>query len=181
MKKIICLYGGPSSGKSTTCAGLFYKLKLAGHTAEMNREYYKDWAYEGRQARPGDQPYIFAKQARSERLYVQNGVGFIITDSPLILSTLYGRKYDEAEQLYNTTLKMLSDHATEVTRQGYRVEHYFVERVKPYSQSGRNETEEQARQLDVETVELLKEVGIKFKCVRGDETAVDEILKDLGL
>lgn len=46
MKKIICLYGGPGAGKTTTSAGLFFKLKSMGHTCELNREYVKDWVWE---------------------------------------------------------------------------------------------------------------------------------------
>lgn len=45
-KRIICLYGGPGTGKSTTCAGLFYKLKIEGYNCEMNREYIKEWVWE---------------------------------------------------------------------------------------------------------------------------------------
>jgi len=39
MKKIVCLWGGPGTGKSTTCAGLFSKLKQQKFNVEMNREY----------------------------------------------------------------------------------------------------------------------------------------------
>ena len=79
MKKIVCLYGGPGSGKSTTCAGLFYKLKLLGYNGEMLREYVKDWVWEGRKIHPGDQPYFFAKQSRKERIYVNNDLDFIVS------------------------------------------------------------------------------------------------------
>ena len=81
-KRIICLYGGPGTGKSTTCAGLYYKLKMTGYNAEMNREYVKEWVWEGRNIQTGDQTYFFAKQARKERLYILQGLDFIITDSP---------------------------------------------------------------------------------------------------
>ncbi len=38
MKKIICLYGGPGAGKSTTAAGVYHHLKMLGFNCEMNRE-----------------------------------------------------------------------------------------------------------------------------------------------
>lgn len=40
--KVINLFAGPGSGKSTTCAGVFSKLKLAGVNCEMALEYAKD-------------------------------------------------------------------------------------------------------------------------------------------
>ena len=39
---IINLIGGPGSGKSTTAAGLFYKLKQMGIDCEMALEFAKD-------------------------------------------------------------------------------------------------------------------------------------------
>src|SRR5271156_5139176 len=89
MKKIVCLWGGPGTGKSTTCAGLFHKLKKLGLNVEMNREYVKDWVWEGREIISGDQVYITAKQARKEVLYMRKEMDIIITDSPLALTTFY--------------------------------------------------------------------------------------------
>ena len=68
MKVIVCLYGGPGTGKSTTGAALYARFKQADYNAEMNREYIKEWVWEGREVKPGDQTYFFAKQARKERL-----------------------------------------------------------------------------------------------------------------
>ena len=39
---VVNLFAGPGSGKSTTCAGLFSKLKLAGIYCEMVLEYAKE-------------------------------------------------------------------------------------------------------------------------------------------
>src|SRR3990167_3023132 len=102
MKKIICLYGGPGSGKSTMAALLFGKIKQLGFNCELNREYIKEWYWEKRQIQPGDQTYFFAKMSRRERTYILNNLDFIITDSPLIITHFYGLKYDEMEQKYNT-------------------------------------------------------------------------------
>ena len=179
MKKIICLYGGPGSGKSTTCAGLFYKLKLLQFNCEMNREYVKDWVWEDRKIQDGDQSYFFAKQARKEKLYMQNGVDFIITDSPLILTHYYGMQYDRFEKTHNTSLIMLQNHHGICKSMGYKVEHYFINRKKKYNPSGRLQTEEVARQIDSELRIMLNELGIKYKEIDGDESSVDSIVKDL--
>lgn len=180
MKKIICLYGGPSAGKSTTCAGVFYHLKLKGYNGEMNREYVKEWVWENRDIRVGDQTFFFAEQSRKERIYIENGLDFIVTDSPLVLTHFYGLKYDELEQNCNTSLVMLKHHHEFCKSRGYKVEHYLLRRKKPYNPAGRYQTEEEAKQYDVEIQELLDSLGIKYKIIDGDETAVSNIITDLG-
>ena len=45
---VVNLFAGPGSGKSTTCAGVFAKLKLAGVNCEMALEYAKDKVWEER-------------------------------------------------------------------------------------------------------------------------------------
>lgn len=178
-KRIICLYGGPGSGKSTTCAGLFYKLKLAGFNCEMNREYVKEWVWEKRAIKDGDQTYFFAKQARKERLYIQQDLDFVITDSPLILTHFYGMIYDPVEQKYNTSLHMLKNHHGFCKDMGYKTDHIFLTRAKPYNASGRNQTESEAQDFDVEIKIMLRTMNISFTEVPGNEQAVDSIVEIL--
>jgi hypothetical protein len=179
MKKIICLYGGPGSGKSTTCAGVFYKLKLMNYNGEMNREYVKDWVWEDRKIQVGDQPYFFSKMARKERMYMKQKLDFIVTDSPLILTHFYGLKYDEYEQKFNTSLNMLKNHHEICIGEGYKTEHFYLNRVKPYQPAGRQQTEDVAKNIDVEIKDMLKKIGIKFMELPGDEKAVDVIVNSL--
>lgn len=178
MKKIICLYGGPGAGKSTLAAGLFYRLKCLGLTCEMNREYIKDWVWEGRKIRPGDQTYYFAKQARKERVYMENGVDVIITDSPLILTHFYGLKYDRFEQTSNTSLVMLKHHHEVCKYYGFKVEHFVLSRTKPYDPKGRNEDAETAKRYDTEIQDMLDSVGIKYTKIDANsgEDALNQIV-----
>lgn len=177
MKRIICLYGGPGSSKSTTCAGLYYKLKLAGYEAEMNREYIKNWVWEGRAPLDGDQSYFFAKMARQERIFMKNGIDFIISDSPLILTHYYGLKNDKYEQMFNTSLSMLQNHHGICKDYGYKIDHFFIRRAKKYSPKGRYENEDLAKQRDQEIKEMLEKFSIKYDEVFGDEGCVDSILE----
>ncbi len=179
MKKIVALYGGPGSGKSTTCAGLFYKLKLLGFNSEMNREYVKDLVWEKRSIQKGDQPYFFSKMARKERIYMNAGLDFIITDSPLVLTHFYGLKYDETEQKYNTSLMMLKNHHKICQDLGYKVDHFYLNRTKSYEPKGRMQDEAGAIEIDVEIKSMLNTLGIKFKEIDGNNFAVDNILKEL--
>lgn len=176
MKKVICLYGGPGAGKSTTCAGLFYKLKLLGYNVEMNREYVKDWCWENRPIKQGDQVYLFAKQSRKERILLEKQLDFIITDNPLVLAHFYGLKYDIFERKSKACLHLLNYHHDVCKHYGYKVDHFLINRVKPYQAAGRYQTEEEAKQFDIEIKALLDELQIKYNEVPGDETAVDKIL-----
>lgn len=176
-KKIICLYGGPGSGKSTTAAGVFYRLKELGFNCEMNREYVKGWAWEGRKVQSGDQTYFFAKQSRTERILMREGLDYIITDSPLLLTHYYGLKYDEYEQRFNTSEIMLKHHHEFCKDHGYKVEHFVLERHKPYNPAGRWQTEDEAISFDVEIRALLDKKGIKYKVI--SSTPVDKIVQEV--
>lgn len=171
MKKIICLYGGPGSGKSTTCAGLYYNLKMLGYNCEMNREYVKDWVWEGRKWSEGDQTYFFAKQSRRERILINNNLDYIITDSPLILTHFYGLKYDWMEQNFNTSEIMLKHHHEFCKRHNYKVEHFILKRAHDYVAAGRNESEEIAVDYDKQIQTLLDTKGIKYHIIEGQPVA----------
>lgn len=174
-KRIICLYGGPGTGKSTTAAGLFYKLKSMGFDCEMNREYVKDWVWEGRKIKPGDQTYFFAKQSRKERQYMEAGVDFIITDSPLVLTHYYG-KFDPTEKDHNTSLALLAHHHNICKMYGYKVDHFFLTREKEYNPKGRLQSEADAKQMDQEMLEVLSNLGTKYDSVPVSEHVLLDII-----
>lgn len=179
MKKIVCLYDGPGTGKSTTAAGVFYKLKLQNYNCEMNREYIKDWVWENRTIRPGDQTYFFCKQARKERIYMEAGCDFIITDSPLVLMHFYGLKHDKFEQNQNTSLMLLRHHHEVCKAYGYKVEHFFLHREKPYQTAGRFQGEVEAKSLDLEIKNLLDSLKIKYIEINANDLAAERITQNL--
>jgi len=161
-KKIICLWGGPGTGKSTTCAGLFNLLKKNNFDAEMNREYVKDWVWEGRKIHEGDQVYITAKQAKKEATYIRSNVDFIITDSPLALCSFYGSKFDKYEQEFEASRQILKQHHSLCKDYGYKIEHFLLTRQKSYNPKGRLQDEQTAKAFDTEIEIFLNNYPIKY-------------------
>lgn len=179
MKKIVCLWGGPGTGKSTTCSGIFNKLKKLAFNAEMNREYVKDWVWEKRNIIDGDQVYITAKQARKEIIFMRNGIEFIITDSPLALTTFYGNIYDKYEREFQACKGIVKQHHQVCKDLGYKVEHYFLTRTKEYNPVGRHQDEKTAIKYDTDIRTFLKEYPINFKEILCDDKVEDIIVEDL--
>lgn len=162
--KVINLYGGPGTGKSTTAAGLFNLMKLEGMNVELVTEFAKDITWEGHLNILEDQLYILAHQNR--RLHrLRDKVDYIITDSPIIMGLVYNRVIDSFKKyvfdLFNS----------------YDNCNYWLLRTKPYSTVGRNQTEEEARKKDYEIRDLL--CNVYFKSIKGDRFAPAIILNEI--
>jgi len=167
--KVINLFGGGGAGKSTTAAGLFHFMKLENIKVELVTEYAKELTYEGHKNILSDQLYVTAEQNRRlQRLKGQ--VDWVITDSPLLLGRVYAQyyKYDYRE-LYLSFVEDLFN--------SYHNENFFITRVKPYKTFGRNETEEQAKEID----ECIKATLLTYevKDIPGDKNAPQKILSIL--
>ena len=178
MRKIVNLYGGPGTGKSTTCAALFAELKHAGVNAEMCREYVKNWVWEGRKIHPGDTSYFMAKQLREQRNLMRDGIGAIVTDSPLLLASWYG----QSDPLSNCTLlsrELMRQQAATCEMYGYTEEHIFLVRVKEYNPKGRLHTEDEAKEIDGKLKILLDSAGKSYHTVTASRNAAADILKIL--
>lgn len=139
---IVNLYGGPGSGKSTMAARLFSELKDSGIVAELVTEYAKDLTWQESYYELSNQIYIFGKQQhRIWRVYGK--VEVVITDSPLLLSLIYGNSSDNFKQL------VIEEHRSRTSID------IFLNRVKPYSKIGRNQTESEAKEIDSKIKNIL--------------------------
>jgi tRNA uridine 5-carbamoylmethylation protein Kti12 len=88
MAKHICIFAGPGTGKSTTCAGLFYKMKSNGYKVEYCTEYAKNLVFSKDFYRLKDQLYVLAKQSHPW-FKLDSQVDYTINDGPFLLGTIY--------------------------------------------------------------------------------------------
>lgn len=165
--KVINLFGAPSSGKSTTAAGLFFLMKREGINCELVTEYAKKLVWEERKLTFNDQLYITSKQ--NHELEVLNGkVDYAISDSPLMLGIIYARNY-RGLSTYEPFVHQLF--------KSYNNLNFFINRVKPYSPIGRNQTEGESDIVAKEIRNLLIKYEIPFINFNGDDDAPSKIFK----
>lgn len=167
--KVINLFGGPGVGKSTTAYGLSFFMKLEGLDIELINEYAKDMVWEGRHNVLSDQCYILAKQRRKV-LRLENQVEWVVADSPFILGLVYDQKKRVTFEPY----------VMELWNEFENVNYYLTRNV-PYVEIGRVQTEDEAKEIDEDVLNMLNRVGVPFKTVTGGTKAIGAILDDLGL
>lgn len=164
---VINLFGGPGAGKSSTAAGLFFKMKSDKHvkSVELITEFAKDLVYAERfKELKNNQIYISAKQHHRMEI-VRDQVDYLITDSPLLLGLIY--KPNNYYNFFEPLLKELYF--------SFNNFNILLRRVKEYKGYGRTQKEEKAKKIDNEIRELLNKNNIKYHVVNGDISAPDTI------
>lgn len=167
--RVLNLYGGPGCGKSTTRAGLFYKMKMAQLKVEEAPEFAKDLTYEKNWTALANQWFVIGEQNRRlDRLRGQ--VDYAVSDSPLPLGLMFASMTFQTDWF---------EHAVWGLYDTYDNVNIFIERVKPYQAFGRNQTEDESRLIDRRLRHLMRDRIDLY--VPGDETAPDRIMGFLGL
>lgn|SRR5574337_108639 len=148
---VVCnLYAGPGTGKSTIAAQLFSEMKWLGFNCELVTEYAKDKVWEGSHNVLQHQIYVFAKQLfRIQRLI--DKVDLIITDSPILLSLVYGS--EESREFHDL---VLAEHLK------LNSLNFLLERTKPYKPEGRLQSEMAARIIDQQIKFILDSNNIDY-------------------
>lgn len=162
-------YGGPGAGKSTACMEITAALKKEGYNAEYVQEYAKELVYEKDMdmldGSPEHQYEILKEQTRRmDRLYDQ--VDFIVTDSPVMLNTIYNKQLTpEYESLVNEL-------------QGEYINYsFFMERnVSNFEEEGRIHNLTESIEKDNEIKDMLQRNEIKYKTYNHEN--VNEIVND---
>lgn len=168
--KIINLFGGPGTGKSTTASGLFYRMKTQGLEVELVQEYAKDLTWERRYNVLEDQIYVFAKQQRRVARLVEHNLDWVITDSPIPLGLVYVQPNTLGDNFSNLVMEVFNR---------YDNMNFLLSRNVAYNTVGRNQDEQQARTVDAQVRLLLDSYGLHYSSIVGGEPAVDTIWQDI--
>lgn len=150
-KTLVCnLYAGPGTGKSSTMAGVFSELKFRGMNCEQAPEFAKEKVWEGSLRILSNQIYVFGKQLHTI-MRVVGQVECVITDSPLLLSMVYGKKCTQT----------FKDLVFETYSNMWNLD-IFLTRNKKYNPNGRLQDEDQAKGIDTEVRTILDSKGIQY-------------------
>lgn len=169
--KVINMFGGPSCGKSTVSAGLFYKMKIAGYSVELVTEFAKDLFYSNQLDNMLDQQeYIFAEQ--NYRLFkLKKHVEYAITDSPLLLSLIYK---DQTSPTANSFNNLVID-----TWNLYDNINIYLNRPQSFQKYGRRHTLEESKQIDNNIRNILTEQQVDYDVFNTTKDAAEEIFQHL--
>lgn len=165
MTKVINLYGGPGSGKSTAAAGIFNRMKVRGLKAELVTEVAKDAVYEGHLNILQDQLYLLGMQNRRQARLVGK-VDYIITDSPLLLTSIY--RPDEYMESFDSLVLQLYN--------TYNNINFFLHRPDAFEANGRVHDEETSNLLDGLIKHKMWQHGLPYDSIEVqtfNETAID--------
>lgn len=169
MTKVINLFGGPGCGKSTGAAYIFSLLKMKGMNVELVTEFAKDKTWEHNSKALTCQPYVFGKQSyRMDRC--ADEVDIIITDSPLFLSAMYNFDSNIEPEFTQTVIKKFNE---------FENYNFFLKRLKEYNPKGRNQTEEEAKELDNKIKTSLNKFNIEYEEVNGCKEGYEYILNSI--
>jgi len=172
--KIINLFGGPSSGKSTITSGLFYELKKKNISCDNPYEFPKQVAWEDNTSQITDQLYIFSNQHRGiVRSYGK--VDYIILDSPILLSLAYKNGYDDGypSSFYGESFdKMVIDVFNK-----YENINLFLERPDNFQEDGRFQNKEESLMFDSKIKSILDDNSIEYRTLQVNDLTIEFILK----
>lgn len=164
---VVNLFGGPGVGKSSCMAHLFALLKWDDVNCEMAPEFAKSKVWEGSHSVLDNQVYIFGKQQHAINRLLGK-VDVVVTDSPLLLSLIYGK---ESSSAFKSLVR------------GEFFSHkslnYFLARTKKYQEAGRLQTEDEAKGIDLAIENMLKDEGVSYRTITANPAAPHEMFLDI--
>lgn len=165
---IVNLFGGPGSGKTSVATGVFSDFRKMGIKAHFAEEYAKELVGDQNWMALNNQIHVFGEQHRRITRWIGK-VDIIVTDSPLLLTRIYGRgNYPALDQL------ALDEHRRTDSA------NFFIERPTVYESGlGRSESEQRSISIDNEILSMLKVCSVEFIRLPVG-TAREDIIRLLG-
>lgn len=157
MTKYINIFGGPGVGKSTVAASLFASMKKMGLSVELVTEVAKDFVWEDRATTLTIQPYITIKQFRN-LVRLKGKVDYVITDAPILLGCMYADRY--APTLPVSYKQFIVDLHRQELNPSINI---VLRRSFEYDQTGRYQTEEEAKELDADIMRVLNDNKVRWE------------------
>ena len=175
---VINILGGPGVGKTTVASDLFVDFKKRGFDVEIVSEFAKELVWEKRNEAFSDRLYMHAEQ--NHRLMMMNGnLDYIITDSPLILTSIYNHYY--LKDLYPDHYNKMIDDVTLETFNLYNNVTFLLDRDVNYDTNGRRESADQAKDIDEAIIRYTDENKLEYIEIKDRNKAVEQILKYLNI
>jgi hypothetical protein len=184
--RVINLFAGPGAGKTTIAAGLFHEFKKKQISCEYVSEYAKDVVWENTPSLLENQIHIFSEQFRRQ-WRLMDKVKYIITDSPLLLNSIYFKYYLDKNPTFFSR-KYIDLLTTTFDDSFFQFDNvsFFVDRPSDYDKNGRLETENQSMLIDKSIKEKLAyldvpyyNIGYNFDTVHLSEVILRGIYENL--
>jgi len=169
---VVNFFAGPGTGKSSSMADLFSKLKWKGVNCEQAPEFAKEKVWEESIKTLGNQMYVFGKQMHI-LWRLRNKVDVAITDSPLLLSIMYGAKMDINSQSYEHFREMVLS----IFNHEFDNINIFLRRKKKFNPNGRLQNEQQAKDLDRDLRDILDQNAIQYYSFEAGPDSIHAIEK----
>ena len=156
---IVNVLGAPASGKSTAAAQLFSRLKELNCNCELIQEEAKLWCIEGKEIGKYGQFYLFGVECHNQsRLF--NAVDIGISDSSPILAAFYNYYYSNKQD--NSVAITCREFYKRAKTDNVEVVNFLLPRRKKYVTKGRYQTEEEAKEVEVQLQEWLDSEGYEY-------------------
>lgn len=159
---VVNFFAGPGAGKSALATGLFSRLKMQGINSEYVSEYAKELVWEGSLHLLSNQLFILAEQYRRIQIMIGK-VEVVTTDCPIPLAILYRPRpyfpsFDSlAMELFNSMNNL----------------NFYVVRPRLYPPIGRDQSEGEERNFDVDAKTWLDDSNIRYSDITGNAQGLD--------
>lgn len=169
MTILVSFYSGPGAGKTTLAASVFAALKMKNINSEYVPEFAKELTWQGNQHVLDNQLLVTGTQI--QRLnYLRNKVDVIVTDSPPEIGLFYSPFPKVREAVFSEAKRCTG---------AFQNLRYMVRRADDYLTDGRNESHEQAIEIDQRVENFLIDNKYDFNPVRKTNIHAKRIVNDV--